>query len=242
MRNYLLQGDCIETMKEIPKGSVDMLLGDLPYGTTQCKWDSVIDLEAFWEQVWRVTTPSAAVVLTAQGPFTMVLGMSQIKRFKYKWVWRKPKATNFLNAKRQPLRNTEDVLVFYRKPCLYIPQKTAGNPYKNTSPQRDAGEVSGAVGGVYCSASENGSRYPVEVLDFDNGAYETGESLHPTQKPVALGQYMIRTYTKPGDLVLDPTCGSGSFLKAAQEEGRDWLGIEREDKYIDICRERLGLE
>lgn len=241
MRNYLLQGDCIETMKEIPEGSVDMVLGDLPYGTTQCKWDSVIDLEAFWEQVWRVTKPSAAVVLTAQGPFTMVLGMSQIRHFKYKWVWRKARTTNYLNAKKQPLRCHEDVLVFRAGTDSaenYFPQITQGKAY--TAKPGSRGDTESLSPRGYDPGVENKTdRYPVDVLDL---GIDPDQGLHPTQKPVALGRYMIRTYTKPGDLVLDPTCGSGSFLKAAQEEGRDWLGIEREDKYIDICRERLGLE
>lgn len=234
--NSILQGDCIETMKEIPDGTVDMVLGDLPYGTTSCKWDSVIDLEAFWKQVWRVAKPNAAIVLTAQGPFTMALGMSQIEQFKYKWVWRKPLATNFFNAKKQPLRCHEDMLVFYRKPCLYLPQKTQGEPYQRP-PQSTTGECWGQRTPDYRCRSEDGSRYPVDVLEIisDRG-------LHPTQKPVALGRYMIRTYTKPGDLVLDPTCGSGSFCVAAKQEGRDYIGIEQDAGYVEVARERLRVE
>lgn len=222
-RGKFLNGDCLELMRTIPEGSVDMVLCDLPYGTTQNKWDSVISFDALWEQYWRVCKPNAAVVLTAQPPFDKILGASQIHHLKYEWIWEKGRATGHLNAKKQPMKAHENVLVFYRSQCLYNPQMTPGEKYS----------VGGGASkkdnyGDFGSARENdGSmRYPRSVLQFPT---ETG--FHPTQKPVALFEYLIRTYTNPGETVLDNTAGSGTTAIAAENAERGWICIERDPDY-----------
>ena len=217
-----LLGDCLDRMSEIPDGSVDMVLCDLPYGTTQNKWDSVIPFEPLWDHYWRVAKPNAAVVLTAQCPFDKVLGASQIDHLKYEWIWEKTRATGHLNAKKQPMKAHENVLVFYRSQCVYNPQMTIGVPYSQRS-----GKASKNYGAQVSVVTENkGERYPVTIQRV---LAETG--LHPTQKPVALFEYLIKTYTDAGHTVLDNCAGSGTTAIAAERTGRRWICIEREPTY-----------
>jgi site-specific DNA-methyltransferase (adenine-specific)/modification methylase len=224
--NRLLEGDCLERLAEVPEQSVHLVLCDLPYGTTQNRWDSVIPLEALWAHYRRILTPTGAVVLTGQGPFTARLILSNEDWFRYKWTWVKSKATNFLNAKRQPLRRHEDVCVFYKKRGVYTPQMQAGAAY-------DKGVRKAQLTGSYGDFSPvhvrtEGGRYPTDVIYFRTAESE-GEVWHPTQKPVALARYFVRTYTRPGEVVLDSAFGSGSLLVGALAEGRNVLGIELND-------------
>lgn len=228
----LWKGDCLELMSDIPDGSVDLVLCDLPYGTTQNKWDSVIPFDALWSHYWRVLKPNGAAVLTAAQPFTSALVMSQPKAFKYQWVWRKPIGTGFLNAKKQPLRNHEDVLVFYAAQPAYNPQFSAGRPYRQKQGSGSANY--GAVRDEYITESD-GRRYPLTVLEFAQG----DTKVHPTQKPVALMEYLIRTYTHEGGTVLDNCMGSGTTGVACVNTGRKFIGIERDDKYFDIASARI---
>ena len=226
-------GDCLDIMRSVPTESVDMILCDLPYGTTQNKWDSVIPFEPLWREYWRVC--KGAVVLTAAQPFTSALVMSQVQYFKYDWVWEKSLKTNFLNAKKQPLRKHESVLVFYKKQPHYNPQKP-DNPR--------GGKVSGGnkltnnYGDWTPSSGEKDyQELPSSVLMVPNPALP---GAHPTQKPVALFEYLIRTYTNEGDTVLDNCLGSGTTAIAAENTGRRWIGIERDPGYFGAACERIA--
>lgn len=244
--NKVHRGDCLDVMKQIPNQSVDMILCDLPYGTTQNPWDSLIPLDKLWEQYERIIKDDGTIVLTSQGVFTAKLILSNEKLFKYKIVWEKSKATNFLNAKKQPLRKHEDICVFYKKQPTYNPQMRKGEAY-NKGFRKD--QLTGSYGDFKSvEVKSNGERYPIDVVYFKTAESE-GPVYHPTQKPVALGQYLIRTFTKPGDIILDNTCGSGSFLVSAVLEGRNFIGIEKNDDvhlfknkkidYIKICEDRI---
>lgn len=246
MINAVYEDDCLETMQEIPDSSIDMVLCDLPYGITQNAWDSYIPLDKLWAQYRRIVKPSGVIVLTSTGIFTAKLILSQERLFKYKWIWEKSKPTNFLNAKKQPLRKYEDICVFYEKQPTYNPQKTRGNAY-DKGIRKD--QLSGSYGDFQpVHVHSDGERYPTDVIYFKTAETE-GQVYHPTQKPVSLGQYLIRTYTNPGDIVLDNACGSGSFLVAALLEGRNFIGIEKNEDvalfkknhvdYIDIAIRRL---
>ena len=229
------RGDCFDVMRTLSDQSVDMVLCDLPYGTTQNKWDSVLPLEALWAEYWRVC--KGAVVLTAAQPFTSALVMSQIDRFKYDWVWRKPKGTGHLNAKKMPMRDKEDILVFARGPAPYNPQFGEGEPYKNKAGKVKANGLTDNYGdfGTHREGSA-GTRYPKQVVEF--GVVERG-TIHPTQKPVALFEYLIRTYTNEGMTVLDNTAGSGTTAIAAENSGRRWICIERDEAYYAAAIERI---
>jgi site-specific DNA-methyltransferase (adenine-specific)/modification methylase len=246
IRNTLFEGDCLDVMNRIPDASVDMVLCDLPYGTTQNRWDSVIDLEKLWRAYNRIVKPNGAIVLTSQGIFTAKLMMSNERYFKYKLAWEKSKSTNFLNAKKQPLRKHEDICVFYRKQPTYNPQMSKGIPYDKGIRKN---QLSGSYGDFKPRhVKSEGERYPTDVVYFKTAESE-GTVWHPTQKPINLGRYLIRTYSKPGDLVFDNAFGSGSFLVAAALEGRDFCGIEKNEKvhlfkkntidYIDVAFQRL---
>lgn len=246
IRNALFEGDCLEVFKQFPDASVDMVLCDLPYGTTQNKWDSVIDLERLWKEYHRIVKPNGAIVLTSQGIFTAKLILSNEKCFKYKLAWEKSKPTNFLNAKIQPLRKHEDICVFYRKQPTYNPQMSQGLPY-DKGVRKD--QLSGSYGDFLPRhVKSEGGRYPTDVVYFKTAESE-GTVWHPTQKPVDLGRYLIRTYTNPGDIVLDNSFGSGSFLVAAALEGRDFCGIEKNEDvhlfkkdaidYLNVAHSRL---
>lgn len=244
--NELFEGDCLEYMKLIPDKSVDMILCDLPYGTTQNKWDSCISFEKLWEQYLRIIKTDGAIVLTSHGIFTAKLILSQEKYFKYKWVWEKSKPTNFLNAKKQPLRKHEDVCVFYQKQPTYNPQMKEGKAYNKGLRKH---QLTGSYGEYEPSlVLSKGPRYPTDII-YIKTAESEGKVVHPTQKPVELGRYFIRTYSNPGDVILDNAFGSGSFLVSALIEGRNFIGIEKNKNvslfkkekidYIKIAKERL---
>ncbi|AWI43310.1 cytosine methyltransferase [Staphylococcus nepalensis] len=244
--NNVIKGDTIEVMKNIESKSIDMILCDLPYGHTQNNWDSIIPLDELWNEYNRIIKDNGAIVLTSSGMFTAQLMMSNPKMFKYRMIWEKSKATNFLNAKKQPLRKFEDICVFYKKQPTYNPQMSAGSSYNKGTRKN---QLTGSYG--LFSPSEvksEGNRYPNDIVYFKTAESE-GKVYHPTQKPVSLGTYLIKTFTNPGDVVLDNTCGSGSFLVAAVLEGRNIIGIEldqdsnrfKNDKvsYIEISKQRV---
>ena len=230
----LIHGDCLEHLEDTPSGSIDMVLCDLPYGTTKNKWDTVIPLDCLWKQYNRVVKDNGAIVLTSQGIFTAKLILSQENLFKYKLVWVKNTLTNFLNAKKQPLRKHEDVCIFYRKQPTYIPQMGAGKPYKvhNGGTTESYGPFKSMIAQSY------GERYPTDVLNFDVDGSKGGR-FHPTQKPIELGRYLVRTFTQQGDTVLDNCFGSGSFLVAVAMEGRNSVGMETDEGYVSLAKDRL---
>lgn len=238
LENSLFRGDCLDILSRFPSSSIDMVLCDLPYGTTQNKWDCVIDLKKLWKLYERVIKPDGAIVLNAQGIFTAKLILSNEALFKYKIVWEKSKPTNFLNAKKQPLRKHEDVCVFYKKQPVYNPQMTEGLPYSKGI-RKD--QLSGSYGDFRpVLVKSEGDRYPTDLLYFKTAESE-GPVWHPTQKPVELARYFIRTFTNPGDLVLDNTFGSGSFLVGALSEGRKFCGIEIDDKNFLFKQSQINL-
>lgn len=241
-------GDCLEVMKQIPDGSVDMILCDLPYGTTACKWDSVIPFEPLWAHYRRVAKPNAAIVLTASQPFTSALVMSNARDFAYTWAWLKGRPTGFANAKKQPLRCIEDVVVFYGMPPTYNPQglvrvdkvvrnsKSAGGETMRSDVLESSGKGSLRTGGKeYLQEFTN---YPRQVLEIAS----EGNTVHPTQKFVALMEYLIRTYTNEGDPVLDNCMGSGTTGVACVNTGRRFIGIEQDPKYFLIAAQRIQEE
>jgi site-specific DNA-methyltransferase (adenine-specific) len=228
----LMLGDCLDRMAEIPSGSVDMVLCDLPYGTTQNKWDAVIPFEPLWAAYRRVLKSNGAVVLTASQPFTTALIASNMGGFKYAWVWDKSQVTNFLNAKKQPLRRHEDVVVFYDKRPTYNPQMTEGAAYSVKRKHATAN-----YGAQRENTTENtGERHPDGFIRIPQVRVKGG---HPTQKPVALLEYLIRTYTNEGDTVLDNAMGSGSTGVACASTGRRFIGIERDPEYFALARNRI---
>ena len=244
--NQVVEGDCLEVMKEIPAKSIDMILCDLPYGTTQNYWDSVIPTDQLWRHYERIIKDKGVIALTGQGLFTANLILSNPRLFKYKITWVKSKPTNFLNAKKQPLRKHEDICIFYKSQPDYNPQMTYGKAY-NKGFRKD--QFTGSYGDFKTvEVKSNGERYPTDVVYFKTAESE-GEVYHPTQKPVELGRYLIRTFTKEGDFVLDNTCGSGSFLVSAVLEGRKFVGIEKNQEvfrfkkyaidYIEISKQRI---
>lgn len=229
-------------MKEIPDGSVDTIITDPPYGTTACKWDSVIPFEPMWEQLNRIIKPNGAIVLFGSQPFTSALVMSNPKMFKYDWIWDKKRCTGFLNAKKQPLRNNETISVFYKKQPTYNPQpykkNTTGNMGKSKEHQTDN------YGKYHQVDNDNSNEfgYPRTLLTqipVINNLSKDKSGLHPTQKPVALMEYLIKTYTNENETVLDFTMGSGTTGVAAKNLKRNFIGIEMDDKYFEIAKERI---
>lgn len=236
MKYNLMLGDCLERMKEIESGTVDMILCDLPYGTTCCSWDAVIPFEPLWEQYKRVIKENGAIVLFAAQPFTAVLAASNLDMFRYEWIWEKPAATGFFNAHFQPLRAHENVLVFYKSKPTFNPIKTFGHERK-TAKRKDIGsEHYGKQ--VNIKAYDSTERYPRSVQMFSSDKQKS--NFHPTQKPVALCEYLIRTYTNEGETVLDNTMGSGTTGVACVNTGRVFIGIEQEQKYFEIAQERIA--
>lgn len=232
----LMLGDCLERMKEIPTGSVDMVLTDPPYGTTACKWDSVIPFESMWEQLKRIIKPNGAIVLFGAEPFSSLLRCSNIKDFKYDWVWEKSKATGFLNSKKQPLRAHEIISVFYSKPPTYTQQMTEGVAYnKGVRKEQTQNDVYGSFDRV--EVKSDGLRFPRSVQYFKTAESEGG--FHKTQKPIALMEYLIKTYTNEGQVVLDFAMGSGTTGVAALNTGRKFIGIEMDKCYFDVATERI---
>ena len=235
----LMLGDCLERMKEISDGSVDMVLTDPPYGTTACKWDSIIPLDPMWEQLKRVIKPNGAIVMTASQPFTTTLISSNMKMFKYCWVWHKSQSTGHLNAWKQPMRNTEDVVVFYAKQCVYNPQ-IVDKPIENIRPitaRSPKNECYGKMkNGIETRKLPNDKSMPTTIQKFNNAQ----GTVHPTQKPVALMEYLIKTYTNEGETVLDFTMGSGTTGVACKNLNRDFIGIEMDEGYYEIAKKRIG--
>lgn len=232
---WLMLGDCLERMAEIPDGSVDAVICDLPFGTTRCVWDSVIPLAELWCSYRRIIKPSGAIVLFAAQPFTSALVMSQPKLFRYDWVWKKPKGTGHLNAKRQPMRDKEDILVFCREQATYHPQMTLGKPFKTNYSKAYQADTYGKYGNF--RNDNSGTRYPKQVIEFN---VVGTSSLHPTQKPVPLLEYLTKTYTNPGETILDNCFGSGTTGVACANTGRRFIGIERDPHYFDIGRRRIN--
>lgn len=227
------QGDCLQLMKEIPDGSIDMILCDLPYGTTRNKWDSIIPLDKLWKQYERIIKDNGCIALFAQTPFDKVLGASNLKLLKYEWIWKKDNGTGFLNAKKMPLKLHENILIFYKKPPIYNPQMRKGfKPYSQKS-----GKGSSNYGEqVRVITENNGDRYPVDIIEFKRDK----QKMHPTQKPVALLEYLIKTYTNENDTVLDNCMGSCSTGIACKNTNRNFIGFELDRKYFEIAQERLG--
>jgi site-specific DNA-methyltransferase (adenine-specific) len=222
-------GDCLEVMADIPDGSVDMVLADPPYGTTACKWDTVIPLESMWAELKRVIKPNGAIVMTASQPFTTTLISSNMKMFKYCWVWKKTKPTGHLNAKKQPLKTYEDICVFYKKQCNYIPQGIRPtDKIVNRTNRGNYGECSK-------STRQTVTGYPRNIIEFPSF-----DGVHQTQKPVALMEYLIRTYTNEGETVLDFTMGSGTTGVASVNTGRNFMGIELDPGYFEIAKQRIN--
>lgn len=228
----LLNGDCLELIESIDDKSIDMIFTDLPYGTTACKWDSIIPLDKMWEQYERVIKDNGAIVLTASQPFTTKLINSNMKLFRYEWIWQKEQGTNFLNAKVQPLKVHENICVFYKKLPKYNPQFTKDKPYYRTGGSGTSGDVTGNYKKI--STTNDGRRYPISIQKFKR---ERG--YHPTQKPVELVKYMIKTYTDEGDVVLDSCMGSGTTGVACRELNRNFIGIELDTVYFNISRWRI---
>lgn len=236
------QGDCLELLKDLPDGSVDMILDDLPYGTTDCAFDRRLPFEPMWEEFLRVTKYNAAIVLFSQMPFGAELIMSQRKLFRYEWIWRKPVPAGFLNVNKMPFRTHENILVFYRALPTYNPQKWQGEPYKN----KRRGDVKYnnqcySSWTPYDTGNPTGMKYPFDVIEFSNQHTFWGKkhTHHPTQKPVALLEYLIRTYTNEGELVLDATMGSGSTGVACVNTRRQFIGFELEEKFFNIAQKRI---
>ncbi len=235
--NKIYQGDCLEVMKSIPDKSIDMILCDLPYGTTACKWDTIIPFEPLWEQYKRIIKDNGAIVLTASQPFTSALVMSNIKMFKYCWVWDKKNISNPFLAKYQPLKQHEDICVFGGK--NYFPvmeQREKARTYQDKYGGGESFNKKGTGEKVYTLEA----KYPKSILEFTN-AEQKGKQ-HPTQKPVALFEYLIKTYTNEGDLVLDNTAGSGTTGVACKNTNRNFILIEQDENYCKIASERTGVD
>lgn len=251
MSDYVLyNGDCLEELKNVPDKSVQLILTDLPYGTvkntTACKWDDVIPMEKLWPEFERIIKDDGAIVLFSQQPFTSYLISSNLNLYKYNWIWKKNKYANFLNVRYQPGKLTEDICVFGKMGCSYTPkgnmkynpQMAKGEPYKSKG-KGNRGASSSVRGDLKQIPIDNkGERYPTNILEFSLDS----EKLHPTQKPVELLRYLIRTYTDEGDTVLDATMGSGSTGVAAALENRDFYGIEKDENYFNIAKERIDKE
>ena len=240
-RYKLYNGDCLEIMdKLIEEGvKVDCVLTDPPYGTTQCKWDTIIPFDEMWKRLNKLIKPNGAIVLFGNEPFSSALRMSNIKNYKYDWIWEKEQGINQLNAKRMPLKNYENICVFYKKPCLYNPQMTQGKPYK-----ADRCTFSKNIESTYGKQVDrvvtvnDGYRYPLTIIKF-NRELSSKKRVHPTQKPILLMEYLIKTYTNENELVLDFTMGSGSTGVACLNTDRKFIGIELDENYFNIAKERI---
>jgi site-specific DNA-methyltransferase (adenine-specific) len=229
----IYNADCFDIFHLIPDKSVQLILADLPYGTTACKWDSIVDLDLLWKQYKRIIKDNGAIVLTASQPFTTKLISSNYEMFKYDWVWNKRKATGHQLVKKQPLRLKEDVLVFYKQQPIYNPQMTEGKPYKSRPGKINKEGVYGQVGKH--RNDNNGIRYPKNIIEFSF----VHKPVHPTEKPIELMEYLVKTYTNEGDMVLDNTMGSGTTGVGCVNTGRKFIGIEKEKNYFDIAVKRI---
>ena len=230
-----MHGDCLELMKSVPDASVDMILADLPYGTTQCAWDVVIPLDDLWEQYLRIAKSEAAIVLCAAQPFASMVVASNPKLYRYEWIWEKGNATGFLNAKKQPLRAHESAQVFYRKQPTYNPQMTSGHERKTSKRKTVESECYGKAFAL--TEYDSTERYPRSVQFFSSD--KQFGSFHPTQKPVAWMEFLINTYTKASQVVMDNTMGSGTTGVACVNTGRNFIGIEMDAGYFKIAKDRI---
>ena len=230
----LLQGDCLELMKNISDKSIDLILCDLPYGTTANKWDTVIPFDELWKQYNRIIKDNGAIVLFGNEPFSSQLRLSNLKNYKYDWVWDKKRGSNFATVKIRPFNSFENIMVFYKKQPTYNPQMWKSTPYTCKQGYVGVAKQTGLYRDDVITVN-NGDRYPLTILSFSK---ETG--LHPTQKPVALLEYLIKTYTNEGDIVLDNCMGSGSTGVACKNTNREFIGMELDEKYYKIACERLG--
>jgi site-specific DNA-methyltransferase (adenine-specific) len=235
----LYHGDCLIEMGRIPDGSVDMILADLPYGTTACKWDNVIPFEPLWAHYWRVLKPNGAVVLFGSEPFSSHLRISQIKHYRYDVIWEKDKGSDILNCNRKILSAHENISVFYRKQPCYTPQFYYSKPYIKKQGQCTLGDHLQDKKVKPSDKISDGRRYPKSVIKFTREMHRDKDNHHPTQKPVALLEYLIKTYTIEGETVLDNTMGSGSTGVACVNTGRRFIGIEMDDKYFEIAKNRI---
>jgi site-specific DNA-methyltransferase (adenine-specific) len=238
MKIDLIRGDCLEKMKKIEDKSIDMILADLPYGTTACKWDTIIPFEPLWEQYKRIIKDNGAIVLTASQPFTSALVMSNLDMFRYELIWLKTRPSNVLNANKMFMKYHENILVFYNKLPTYNPQFENGKAYyKKDVGKRKEGNIYGKTGEKLGKEHFNdGYRHPLTVIKISN---DNHNSLHPTQKPVALFEYLIKTYTNEGDTVLDNVMGSGTTGIACKNLNRQFIGIELDENYFNIAKKRI---
>lgn len=239
MKNKIIQGDCLEVMKDIPDKSIDMILCDLPYGTTNCKWDTIIPFEPLWKEYKRIIKDNGAIVLTASQPFTSALVMSNPDMFRYEWIWEKSHPSGFPTAKKIPMKYHENILVFYKKAPIYKPQMMTGRPNNSMgkivkSDNNNTGEQIKEIKSV--QAQQTNFKYPKSIQRFVNPRFK---AMHPTQKPVALFEYLIKTYTNEGDLVLDNCAGSGTTGVACINTKRNYILVEKEPEYIKIIEERI---
>lgn len=234
MIQQVILGDCLVEMEKITDKSIDMVLADLPFGTTQNKWDSIIDLTKLWTQYKRIIKNNGVICLFAQTPFDKVLGNSNLEWLKYEWIWEKNKATGHLNSKKCPMKAHENILIFYNNSPIYNPQMGNGKAYSNSHKPGDSGTNYGKV--KYSSVSNVTTRFPRSVLRFN---VDIKAEFHPTQKPIELCEYLIKTYSNEGDIILDNCAGSGSTLLAAKNLNRQFIGIEKDPSYYDIILKRL---
>lgn len=235
----LINGDCLEEMDALKGHSIGLVLVDPPYGTTACKWDSVIPLDVMWEQLERITSPDTPIVIMSSQPFTTTLINSNLKMFKYCWYWEKERLTNIAQVKRRAGKTVEEVCVFYSKQCTYNPQMTTHTGPKRTNKVKDGklGVLTDNGNKPVKEYKDNGTRYPTQVLKFTRDILKS--NLHPTQKPLALMEYMIKTYTNERDTVLDFAMGSGTTGLACKNLNRDFIGIEMDDEYYEIAKKRI---
>jgi len=240
MTNMLYNDDMFNILPTLKDDSIDLLLTDFPYGTLNKRneWDTIIDYDVFWKEAHRVCKENAAIISTAAQPFTSVLISSNYRDFKYCLVWEKSKATGYLNAKKQPMRAHEDIVVFYRKQPTYNPQMTPGNPYDKGTAVRDT-EAYGVQTKEVHVKNDTGLRYPRSVQYFKTSEFEG--KFHPTQKPVEMFRWLVRTYSNEGDTILDPCMGGGTTGIASQLENRNFIGIERDSKYFESASSRINV-
>ena len=234
----LRKGDCLELMKDLPNESIDMILADLPYGTTQNKWDVIIPLDKLWEQYERIIKENGMICLTSAEPFTSTLITSNKKMFKYDLIWDKKLSSGFLNAKRMPLRRHEQILCFYKKLPTYNPEMVTRGKVRKKGITTETGKHTSNYGEFKNSVVENNEYYPTSIIEVSNANRK--DKLHPTEKPVALLEYLIKTYTNEGETVLDNTMGSGTTGVACVNTNRNFIGMELDDKYFEIAKARIN--
>jgi site-specific DNA-methyltransferase (adenine-specific) len=230
-------GDCLEIMPLIEE-KVDMILCDLPYGTTACSWDTIIPFDRLWDCYNRLVYDKSAIVLTASQPFTSKLIMSNLSMFRYEWIWEKEQGVGGMLANKMPLKSHENICVFYKNLPIYNPEYEKGKPYTIIRNSSREDSVYGKIGKEKYFSENDGKRYPKSVIKIKRDT----DYVHPTQKPIELGRYFVRTYTNKEGIVLDNTSGSGSFLLSAEMEGRRWIGIEISEKYCEIAKKRIQKE